>query len=197
MTTPLDAYLETKVAAPAGDFARTMARSAMNPQALGQAAGAGAMAAGLGLAGGAAAKIVGAITKNRDFRKMMEFAPDLEQERSENPSRFNQQYSSLRRFNPSFAGDPVIASNYMRQMSQNPLAAGGVLVNAIGASPRAEPQSHWMQAATKSLKSPHDIEMQGIQRQQGRNALEEYEQMSPVRAQKRDRALQPPNEFQE
>lgn len=184
MTTPLDEYLETKVAAPAGDFARSMGRSMFNPQALGQAAGAGAVAAGLGLAGGAASKIIGAITKNRDFKQMMEFAPDLEQNRSNNPNRFNQQYSSLRRFNPAFAGDPVIASSYMRQMSEMPEAAGGVLVNAIGAAPREGQTPHWMQTATKSLKSPHEIEMQGIEQQKGRNALDEYQQMAPARERK-------------
>jgi hypothetical protein len=190
---PLDTYLDSrpgeKTAAPR-DFMKGLSNT-LNPQGLGQAAGAAAIAGGVALAGTAAQKIFGAITKKRDFDMMMHYAPDLREEQSRNPDLFNRQYSSLRSLNPQFAGDPIIASTYMRRMSMTPESAGSMLVESLGHQQKPKPEPAWLQAGMKKLPTGHEVEMQGMQRQQAHNALNEYEEMAPVRQQKRQRALEP------
>jgi hypothetical protein len=73
-----------------------------------------------------------AATKQRDFRRMLSFNPDLQEHHERDPRMFNQMYSSLRTMNPGFAKDPLVAGTYMRRMSESPLTAGGVLTDAVG-----------------------------------------------------------------
>lgn len=107
---------------------------AQMPEMFGRAiAGAGATAAvGATVAGVsiAARKLYDAATKGRDFRKMIEFNPDLASEHEKDPKTFNQLFSSLRTVNPSFSSDPIIAGTYMRRMVGSP-TAGGVLTDAV------------------------------------------------------------------
>lgn len=196
MTTPLDEYLGTKTAA---GFGQAFREAATNPATLGAVAGTSAMAAGLGALGPVAHKILGAITKGRDFRRMMELHPDLAQERERNPELFNQQYSSLRKLNPVFAADPVIAGTYMRQMSLSPEGAGKVLVESLGGVPRPTPMPAWAEAGLKQVPrhSPLDAAkfqaeapMRQMQQQKLKNELEEYESSAPIRDLRRDKALQ-------
>lgn len=192
----LDSYLKTKTAAPGSSFMQGLS-NVLSPQGLGQAAGAAAVAGGVGLAGGAAQKIIGAITKKRDFDMMMRYAPDLQDEQTRNPELFNRQYSSLRAMNPQFAADPIIAGTYMRRMSLSPESAGSMLVESLGHRQKPTPEPGWLQAGLKKLPTGHELEMQGMQRQQSRNALNEYEEMAPVRRQKRERALAPSSGYEE
>lgn len=74
-----------------------------------------------------------AITKKRDFNKMMEHNSDLQEAYQENPTRFNAQFTSLRSMQPRFSGDPIVAGTYMRQMVASPATAGTAVVNALGA----------------------------------------------------------------
>jgi hypothetical protein len=188
MSNPLDDYFETRPKTAAPGFMRSFAGTAMNPNALGQAAGTAAVGAAVGIAGAAAQKLYGAITKKRDFDQMMHYAPDLSEEQGKNPELFNRQYSSLRAMNPQFAADPIIAATYMRRMSMSPDSAGMSIVESLGHMPKpSEPA--WLQAGMKKLPTGHEHEMQGMQRQQAHNALEEYEQMRPVRAGKVQNAL--------
>jgi hypothetical protein len=102
---------------------------------LGKHIGGGAMAAGgaLAVAGGAAvaSKIYDAVTKTRDFRAMLQENPDLAEKHQENPRMVNRFFSTLRAFNPSFSSDPVVAGNYVRQMVDDPLHAGGTVEKSI------------------------------------------------------------------
>lgn len=87
-------------------------------------------AGGMGLQKGVA-KVYRAITKQHDFNSMMQANPDLEEYRAQNPTQFNQHYTSLRRMNPEFASEPTVAGTYMRQMSMNPGSAGKVIVDSL------------------------------------------------------------------
>lgn len=115
---------------------------AQMPDMFGRAlAGAGATAAvGATVAGAgfAARKLYDAATKGRDFRKMIEFNPDLAEEHEKDPKTFNQLFSSLRTVNPSFSQDPIIAGSYMRRMVGSPMA-GGVLTDAVGMRDKVGP----------------------------------------------------------
>jgi hypothetical protein len=105
------------------------------PEMFGKAlAGAGATAAvGATVAGASvgARMLFDAATKGRDFRKMMEYNPDLVSEHERDPKTFNQLFSSLRSVNRAFSADPIIAGTYMRRMVGSP-TAGGVLTDAVG-----------------------------------------------------------------
>lgn len=90
------------------------------------------MGVGLTGVGLAASKIYGAATKARDFRNMMEYNPDLQEHHQRDPRMFNQMFTSLRNMNPAYSKDPLVAGTYMRQMSDNPLTAGGKLTEAVG-----------------------------------------------------------------
>lgn len=91
---------------------------------------------GLFFAGGlgahqAANKVYRAITKKRDFDRMMAFNLDFEERRNADPKSFDQYYNSLRSLNPTFAADPVVAGTYMTQMLESPISAGKVLVESL------------------------------------------------------------------
>lgn len=83
----------------------------------------------LALAGATLAvrKVYGAMTKQRDFKQMMDVAPDLGMYHEENPKLFNQTYTSMRNVNPAYASDPLIASSLMRKMMAGPEQAGMTL----------------------------------------------------------------------
>lgn len=87
--------------------------------------GAGMAAAGIGAAGAAVNKIVDVVMKRREFREMMDHNPHLQDAHAQDPKRFNQLYSTLRTFNPAFAGDPIVSGSYMDRMWNNPQGAGG------------------------------------------------------------------------
>jgi hypothetical protein len=94
-------------------------------------------AGGMGIAS-AVGKTVRAITKKRDFDGMLEANPDLQDYRKSNPTQFNRHYSSFRSLNPRFAGDPVVAGSYMRQMSEYPATAGKTIVESLKDAPKDE-----------------------------------------------------------
>lgn len=121
---PVDEYLASKEKT-------ALKMPNVNLQEAGRLATVGAaFAGGLGVQKGVA-KVYRAITKKRDFDHMMQSNPDLEEYRAQNPSQFNQHYTSLRRMNPEFASEPTVAGTYMRQMSMNPGSAGKVIVESL------------------------------------------------------------------
>lgn len=112
--------------------------------------------AGILAAGTAAAKAYSAITKGRDFKRMLDANPDLQDAHADSTDgSFSQQYSSFRSMNPEFAADPVVAGTYMRQMNMNPMGAGKTIVEAMGAR-RGLPQSpvQFKQIDLPRLKEP-------------------------------------------
>lgn len=138
MTNPLEEFLEeyvptqektaismADVSQHAGDFAGSVGRGA--------ALGAGSMIAGAAVAGVgmAAEKIYSAATKSRDFKRMLENNPDLQEHHERDPRMFNQMFTSLRSMNPNFSADPIVAGTYMRRMVENPLTAGGILTESL------------------------------------------------------------------
>jgi len=138
MTNPVEDYLQTKEAQGPGFLSR-MGRgfkSFMSPENIGVVAGSAMMAGALDFPGDVARKAYYAITKKRDFNRMMEQNPDLQQLRQENGDQFNAHYTSLRSVNPEFASDPTVAGTYMRQMSMSPATAGKVIVESLGGLPR-------------------------------------------------------------
>jgi hypothetical protein len=144
---PIEMYLTEKQAGGFGDFARGMGRGAANAAAgaaggaggfgetVGRAAasGAGQVAGGLALAGAGVAmqSAYSALTKAHDFRAMLEANPDLAEAHGENPRLFNQMFSTLRAMNPAFSKEPLVAGQYMREMTGDPLHAGSKAVSAL------------------------------------------------------------------
>lgn len=119
---PVDDYLmaKTAIGRVGSDIAKGLAVS------LG-----GAMLLGAG--GPAAQKIWGAITRRGDFKEMMSVNPDLREVQQEDPRFFNHAYSSLRRVNPTFGRDPIVAGSYMKKMMANRDAAGLILAESVKA----------------------------------------------------------------
>jgi hypothetical protein len=136
--TPLETFLlEKRAAEKKAGFMSSFRQSAKQiPEALGAATaqGAATAAVGAGIAGigMAASKIYDAMTKRRDFQQMLKVNPDLAEHQAANPAMFNHMFSSLRVHNPAFTADPIVAGTYMRRMSESPLTAGGVAVEALG-----------------------------------------------------------------
>lgn len=139
---PLEEFLEDygsekQAAMPSFGTLRSGAKDAGNTFGAALAVGAGtALAtAAIGGATGAFGAIRDAATKGRDFRQMMDVNADLHDHHQQDPKMFNQLYTSLRKANPAFAKDPVIAGTYMRKMLDSPAHAGGLLAEATGSVP--------------------------------------------------------------
>ena len=123
---PIDAYLQKKAA-----FGQ--AWGAVKPVLKEVAVPIGVGAGIAGVSGG----IVGiyrAITKQRDFKRMLSANPDLQEAHQANPEQFNLHYNSFRSLNPRFAADPVVSGTYLRQMNMNPGTAGHVIVESLSAA---------------------------------------------------------------
>lgn len=127
---PVDEYLELRKEA----FGMSSVRGVL-PRNVGSQVAAAGMTLGLGAALGAAVpiadKIYGAVTRSRDFKGMMEVNPDLQEMEAQDSQFFNQAYNSLRKVNPTFGRDPIIAGSYMRKMMNNPEAAGLTLASTV------------------------------------------------------------------
>jgi lipid-binding SYLF domain-containing protein len=100
----------------------------------------GNIAAGLATAGAAGAaagvaagvkKLVSSATARRDYNAMMSLDPELEQMRADNPKFFNTAYTSLRKMNPTYGNDPIVASAMMRRMMESPGGAGMILAGSL------------------------------------------------------------------
>lgn len=142
MSNPVDDYLALRKTAfgPLGpNFGPLVTRNFQEgaAQAVGQGA-VGLAAAGLGVA---AMKAWQAVRKRKDFRDMLEQNPDLAAYQESDPMKFNAHYNSLRKMNPGYAEDPIIAGTMMRQMSMHPNTAGKVLMEGLESSSRGLPRS--------------------------------------------------------
>ncbi len=131
MTTPIEEFLQEyavteKVAGPLNGFGQNFGKAMVGGM------GAGAATAAIGVGAMAAKALMNAATKAHSFNQMLEHNPDLAEHRDANPKRFNQMYTSLHSMNPDFAKDPIVAGTYMRQMSESPLNAGGILAQTVG-----------------------------------------------------------------
>ncbi len=113
------------------------AKSALQPGEIGKQL----LTGGLSALGGAAAlaavpavkKVYESIERGRDFRQMMQTYPDLDQLRQDKPEFFMQAYNSLRKMNPAFGRDPIIAGSFMRKMVMSPETAGQTLAATMKA----------------------------------------------------------------
>lgn len=130
---PVADYFEKK--ASFGSELMSGAREAFKPNEMGSGLAHGAI--GVGATGAAALgalavhKLYDAATKTRDFKSMLEYAPDVAEMHAENPQHVNQMFSTLRMFNPDFTRDPVVASSYVRRMITEPMGAGGIATEAL------------------------------------------------------------------
>lgn len=143
---PLDEYMEMKKEAFFGAAKQWLGRAITSKPA--QDEFGKKFMGGLATAGGAAIvgagamavnKIRGSISRNNDFRAMMQADPELRDIQKERPQFFNQAYNSLRRVNPTFGSDPIIAGGYMRKMMANPDAAGLTLAQTVKSPGFGEP----------------------------------------------------------
>jgi len=114
-----------------------------------------AMVVGSTLAIPAAQKVVGALRKRHDYNQMMDNDPELQGLKEDDPKFFNQSYTSLRRANPSFGRDPLIAGAYMKKMVGNRDAAGLALAEAM----QQNRPAHELSMGVKSDHSPFSPSM--------------------------------------
>ena len=146
-----------KTAGPMWEGAKKGIQSAIGEggSSLGESAGRGAMmAAGAGAVAGAgiaAQKLYDAATKGRDFRAMLEYNPQLVEKHQSNPKLFNQMFSTLRTFNPSFSRDPLVSGQFMEQMFDNPQNVGHIIQSAMS----TQGQPHPVEAVTRAATSKH------------------------------------------
>lgn len=147
MNDPVEEYLLTKEAGLLGK-----AWQAVKPHAERGAAGLGIAVVGMAALRGMDNAFL-AITKKRDFNKMMEDNPDLQESFQENPKQFHAQFTSLRSMNPSFSSDPIVAGTYMRQMSASPATAGTAMVGAASQR-KSMPPSIFEAAAPRAPMMP-------------------------------------------
>lgn len=132
-----------KAAGPAGalsGFGRTVGQHihGIGSDALGAARGHIGPAIGIGAVGAAvgslhdlAGSAWNAITKGRDFRSMLENDEDLQQRHAQNPKSVNNAFSMVRRFNPEFSKDPLVAAGFVRNILEHqdqPFLAAQALV---------------------------------------------------------------------
>lgn len=125
MSNPVDDFLAEKKTAAFPDVMKSPSvRSVGRGLGLGLsfAAGSGAIAGVMS----AAAKMYDAATKKRDFDAMMEANPHLGVHQSRDPEGFNRLYTSLRKMNPEFSSDPLIAGSYMFQGMEGPAETRGL-----------------------------------------------------------------------
>lgn len=94
---------------------------------LGTAAGVAVAAplagAAIGGLGDAAKGIYNAVTKKRDFNAMLEFNQDLRGMHKQDPKIVNAAFSTLRRINPQYSRDPLVAGAFVRNLSMAPEGA--------------------------------------------------------------------------
>ena len=138
---PLDEYFMEKEAFNFGAAAQQAGQAAKgiagSDVAKGIATSVGAMAL-MGAGVPAAQKIWSAVTRRGDFKEMMNVNPDLREVQQEDPRFFNHAYNSLRKVNPTFGRDPIIAGSYMKKMMANKDAAGLTLATSVK-TPEAGP----------------------------------------------------------
>ena len=111
----------------AGSTAKSLAGHVGGGLALGVAA---AATSGVGLA---AHKAYEALTRGRDFRRMMAdpFNKDLKEYHDRDPAVFNAGFNGLRNANHDLSANPMTAGSYMRRMMEfSPDQAGSVLIEA-------------------------------------------------------------------
>lgn len=161
MTNPVDTFLLEKKAL----NLRGMAQAAgPRLRQAGSSAATGALTAGgaLGAAAlaGAAGKLYDAATKTRDFNRMLEANPHLQEHLQDDPAHFNRLYTSLRTLAPDFAREPMVAGSYMfNALNMGREQAGMVAVDAQS-KVRSRPQGPLTEAAMggfmKGFSAPTD-----------------------------------------
>ncbi len=127
----------------------------VSPVGLGQAAGAGIALFGAAQAVEVTQKAYHALKKKRDFNQMLETNPELEDTRREMPEHFVRMYNSLRSLNPQFASDPIVAGNYMRNMSRDTGNAGMMIVDSLRSAPNTR-LSPFVESFRRGQKGEHD-----------------------------------------
>lgn len=131
------AFLEEKTASSLRDGAKNFGKS-LGTATLNGVGSTLAAAAVTGVSIGAQ-KAYQALTRERDFRAMMEANQDLQEHHQADPKRFNLMFNSLRSMNPEFSADPIIAGSYLQKAMGNPGAAGTMLGEGLGLATRRNP----------------------------------------------------------
>jgi hypothetical protein len=129
MGNPLDEALMAKEALNFGSMLG-QAGQELGSSMLHGATGALGAAAMVGVGVGAQ-KLISAGRKRHDFKEMMELNPDLAPHQEGNPRFFNASYSSIRRLNPTYGRDPIVAGSLMRRMMESPESAGTILTGTL------------------------------------------------------------------
>jgi hypothetical protein len=152
--------------------------------------GAGLAMASIAAVSAGGEKAYSAMTRERDFKRMMASNPDLHTDHQNDPRTFNMAFNSLRSMNREFSSDPYVAGAYMRQAGPSNLQGGSLLAEKVYFPTKKNPNKlldATLDAAAKSHQSrsqlEHQFQNQMAQQQHNqafqsgeRNALEAFQQ---------------------
>lgn len=108
-------------------------------------------------------KAYSAMTRERDFKRMMASNPDLHTDHQNDPRTFNMAFNSLRSMNREFAADPYVAGAYMRLAGVGSSQGGTLLAEKVYFPTKKNPNKlldATLDAVSKSHQSRSQLEHQ-------------------------------------
>lgn len=100
-------------------------------------------------------KAYSAMTRERDFKRMMASNPDLHTDHQADPRTFNMAFNSLRSMNREFAADPYVAGAYMRQAGVGSAQGGSLLAEKVYFPTKKNPNRILDSVLEATAKSHH------------------------------------------
>jgi len=100
-------------------------------------------------------KAYSAMTRERDFKRMMASNPDLHTDHQNDPRTFNMAFNSLRSMNREFAADPYVAGAYMRAAGPANLQGGSLLAEKVYFPTKKNPNRILDSVLEATAKSHH------------------------------------------
>lgn len=100
-------------------------------------------------------KAYSAMTRERDFKRMMASNPDLHTDHQNDPRTFNMAFNSLRSMNREFASDPYVAGAYMRAAGPANLQGGSLLAEKVYFPTKKNPNRILDSVLEATAKSHH------------------------------------------
>lgn len=101
-------------------------------------------------------KAYSAMTRERDFKRMLASNPDLHTDHQADPHTFNMAFNSLRSMNREFAADPYVAGAYMRAAGPANLQGGSLLAEKVYFPTKKNP-SKLLDATLDAVAKSHAI----------------------------------------
>lgn len=121
--------------------------------------GAGLAMASISAVAAGGEKAYSAMTRERDFKRMMASNPDLHTDHQADPRTFNMAFNSLRSMNRDFASDPYVAGAYMRQAGVGSPQGGTLLAEKVYFPTKKNPNK-LLDATLEAVAKSHNTRSQ-------------------------------------